>query len=103
MAKTLIKLEDGILVEVEDNTNRIENINGGSAQKVASNIGIIEPLLKKVIAPIKNTFNEMNKEMNMEKAEVELGFAFEGKGDLFLVSGTAKANLTVKITLLPKK
>jgi len=103
MASELIKLKDGTLIEIENSENDIEQISGGVANKVDENIDIIVPILKRVIAPLKNTFNELNKDMSIEKAEVEIGLGFEAGGDVFIVKGTAKANLTVKLTLLPFK
>lgn len=103
MAAELIKLKDGTLIEIENSENDIEQISGGAADKVDENIDVIVPLLKKVVSPLKNTFDELNKEMSIEKAEVEIGLGFEAGGDVFIVKGSAKANLTVKLTLIPFK
>ena len=103
MASELIKLNDGTLVEIENSDNDIEQISGGVANSVSESIDIIAPLLKRAIAPLKNTFNELNKDMNIEKAEVEIGIGFEAGGDVFIVKGKGKANLSIKLTLLPIK
>ena len=103
MASELIKLNDGTLVEIENSDNDIEQISGGVANRVDENIDIIAPLLKRAIAPLKDTFNELNKDMTIEKAEVEIGIGFEAGGDVFIVKGKGKANLTVKLTLVPTK
>lgn len=103
MASELIKLNDGTLVEIENSDNDIEQISGGVANSVSESIDIIAPLLKRAIAPLKNTFNELNKDMNIEKAEVEIGIGFEASGDVFIVKGKGKANLSIKLTLLPIK
>jgi len=87
MASELIKLADGILLEVENSDNSVEQISGGSANQLDKNIDIVAPLLKKVIAPLKNTFDELNKDMSIEKAEVEIGLGFEAGGDVFIVKG----------------
>ena len=101
MALELIKLEEGVLIEVENSDNHIEQISGGSANQLDKNIDIIVPLLKRIISPLKNTFDELNKDMSIEKAEVEIGLGFEVGGDVFIVKGKGKANLSVKLTLLP--
>ena len=87
MALELIKLEDGVLIEVENSDNHIEQISGGSANQLDKNIDIVMPLLKRVISPLKNTFDELNKDMSIEKAEVEIGLGFEAGGDVFIVKG----------------
>lgn len=101
MASELIKLENGVLIEIENSDNNIEQISGGSANQLDKNIDIIVPLLKRVISPLKNTFDELNKDMSIEKAEVEIGLGFEAGGDVFIVKGKGKANLSVKLILLP--
>jgi len=103
MASELIKLNDGTLVEIENSDNDIEQISGGVANSVSESIDIIAPLLKRAIAPLKNTFDELNKDMSIEKAEVEIGIGFEAGGDVFIVKGKGKANLSIKLTLLPIK
>ena len=103
MASELIKLQDGTLVEIENSDNDIEQISGGVANRVDESIDIIAPLLKRAIAPIRDTFDELNKDMSIEKAEIELGIGFEASGDIFIVKGKGKANLSIKITLLPLK
>jgi hypothetical protein len=45
----------------------------------------------------------MNKEMEIEQAEVEIGFSFEAEGNLYITKSKASANLTVKLTLKPTK
>ena len=102
MAAELIELEDGILIEIENPDNQIEQISGGMANRVESNMDIIAPILKRALEPIRNTFNELNKDMNIEKAEVTLGLAFEASGNMFIVKGKTKANLSIKLILTPK-
>jgi len=43
--------------------------------------------------------------MSTEKAEVEveIGLGFEAGEDVFIVKGKAKANLTVKLMLVPER
>ena len=103
MASELIKLNDGTLVEIENSDSEIEQISGGVANSVSESIDIIAPLLKRAIAPIKNTFDELNRDMNIEKAEVEIGLGFEAGGDIFIVKGKGKANITIKLTIVPMK
>ncbi|NEQ87548.1 MAG: hypothetical protein F6K26_48350 [Moorea sp. SIO2I5] len=103
MATKLIELEDGTLVEVEVPGNQVEPIAGGFADKVSATFDKIRPLLVKTCKPIAQTWKELNKEMDIEKAEVELGFSFEGEGNLYITKSTAKANLKVKLVLKPKE
>jgi hypothetical protein len=103
MATKLIRLDDETLVEVEVEANQAQPISGGSADIVPSTFDKIRPILLKVCRPIADVWGEINQDMNIEQAEVELGFAFEGEGNLYLVKSKATANLTVKLVLKPKK
>ena len=66
----LISLEDGSLIEVEASVDETQQIAGGAAERVSSTFEKISPLLKKVCTPIASTWQELNKEMHIEQAEV---------------------------------
>jgi hypothetical protein len=44
----------------------------------------------------------MNQDMILEQAEVEIGFSFEGEGNVYVTKAKASSNLTVKLILKPK-
>ena len=103
MTTKLIKLSDDLLVEVEmtEAPNQPKQISSAT-QKVNATIDEIKPLLLKAARPIVAVWEELNQELHIEQAEIELGLGFEAEGDLFIARGTANANLTVKLTLKPK-
>lgn len=104
MATKLIRLEDGILVEVEAAPGEAQQISGGSpVTRVESSLDKVLPVLSKICRPLANTWKELNKEMNVEKAEVEIGLSFEAGGDVFIASSKGGATLKVKLILGPKK
>ncbi|MEH2261213.1 CU044_2847 family protein [Nostoc sp.] len=99
MATKLIELEDGTLVEVEVPQEKAQEISGGFAERVNSTFDQIKPLLVKVCRPIKETWEEINKDMTIDQVEVEIGLAFELEGNLYITKSKAEANLTVKLIL----
>lgn len=101
MANKLIQLEDGTLVEVEVPEEKAEEISGGFAERVVSTFDQIKPLLIKICSPIAETWDEINKDMTIDQAEVEIGLAFELEGNLYITKSKAEANLTVKLVLKP--
>lgn|SRR4028118_265672 len=102
MATKLIELEDGTLVEVEIPGTQVTPISSSEAERVQSRIDQIKPILVKVCRPIKDVWQELNQEMDIEQAEVELGFSFEGEGNVYVTKAKAGATLTVKLTLKAK-
>ncbi len=107
MANKLIELEDGkeegILVEVEVPGDQVEAISGGAADKVKSAIDKIKPIILKTCKPIAEVWKELDKDMHVEQAEVQLGLGFEAEGNLYVTKAKGNANLTVKLTLKPLK
>jgi len=103
MSEKLIELEDGVLVEVEVSDEEAQTISGGAADRVAASFDRIKPILKSACKPVSEVFKELSREMEVDQAEINLGLGFEGEGRLFVVSGKGKANLSVKLTLKPKK
>jgi len=103
MATRLIRLAEGVLVEAEVADEDARPISGGAAKQVAATIDTIRPLLVKVCRPLTDTWAELNQEMAVEQAEVELGLSFEGEGNLYVTKAKAGASLTVKLVLKPAK
>lgn len=103
MATKLIELDDGMLVEVEVPKDQAQQISGGFADKVNATFEKIKPVLLKTCRPITEVWKELNKEMQIEQAEVELGLSFEGEGNLYVTRSKIGANLTVKLVLKPKE
>lgn len=102
MATALIELEDGILIEVESGTDSVQQISGGLAKKVDTTLDKIKPLLLKISRPIADVWKELNQDMAVGEAEIELGLSFEGEGNLYVTKSKATANVTVKLTLKPR-
>lgn len=103
MATKLIKLEDGTLIEVEVPGDQIEQISGGMADKVNSSLNKIKPILVNTCKQITAAWSELNQDMDIEQAEVELGLSFEGEGNVYVTKLTAGANLTIKLILKPRE
>jgi hypothetical protein len=102
MATKLIQLEDGTLVEVEVPLDQAQQISGGFADRVNETFDKVRPILVNTCRPIADAWKEINKEMEIEQAEVQLGLSFEGEGNLYITKSKAGANLTVKLVLKPK-
>jgi hypothetical protein len=107
MPTKLIRLEDGTLVEVEASPNEAQQISGGSAaQEVNANFDKIKPVLVNISHSITDVWKELkqlNKEITIEQAEVELGLSFELEGNVFVTKAKAGSNLTVKLVIKPKE
>jgi hypothetical protein len=103
MAKKLIELENGLLMEVEMPQSEIEMISGGDVlTKVKSSMSTVETMLVQSVEPIVSAYKSLNKEVILEKAEVEIGIGFSAEGNIFVAKGNANANLKVKLVLKPK-
>jgi hypothetical protein len=98
----LIQLDDGTLVEVEVPEDQARQISGGFADKVSSSFDKIKPLLVRVCRPVVEAWGEINQDMDIDQAEIQLGLSFEGEGNLYVTKTKANANLIIKLTLKPK-
>jgi hypothetical protein len=90
MPYKLIELEDGTLVEVE------------ASEAEAREIEKIRPLLLRVTKPLVEVWRELNKDLEVQQADVEIGLGFEGEGNLFITKAKGSANLTIRLKLAPK-
>lgn len=102
MAHKLIELTDGTLVEVEIPDNQAQEISSQPTDRVDATLEKIKPILTKVCAPISEAWSEISNDLKIEGAEVEIGFGFEGEGNIYITKAKASSNLTVKLHLKPK-
>ena len=100
MPTQLIELEDGLLVEVDVPLDQAGQIAFGN--QVDQAIDAIRPVLLKACRPVVSVWNELNKEMSISSAEVELQLGFSVEGSVFLAKANGSANLTVKLSIAPK-
>jgi len=102
MNTKLIKLQDDFLVEVETSSDSIRTISAREAESVEGTVDKIGDIFIKACKPMSAVFQELNKDMYIDQAEIEVGIGFEGEGNLFLTKAKANANLTVKLIVKPK-
>ena len=103
MATRLIELENGILVEAEVSEDEAEATSTNFIKGVKSAFDQVKPILISISRPIAEAWQEINKDMEIEQAEVEVGLNFEGQGNIYIAKGKGGTNLKVKLVLKPKK
>lgn len=102
MATKLIELEDGILVEVEVPEDQAQQISSRFADKVSTTFEKLKPILIKTCRPVAAAWKELNQDMQIEQAEIEIGFCFEAEGNIYVTKAKTGSNLKVKLVLKPK-
>jgi len=101
MATQLIQLKNGLMIEAEVPGQTGEQIAGGVNKLGVTFNEKVKPVLLEICEPLADVWQHLNKNVHVEQAEVELGFSFEGEGNLFLTKAKTGANFTVKLTLKP--
>lgn len=102
MATKLIRLGDGTLVEVQALPGEVEQIAGGrAAREVNATFEKIKPTLLQVCKPITEVWKELNQDVKMSSAEIEIGLSFAIEGDVYIAKAKSDANLKVKLILKP--
>jgi Trypsin-co-occurring domain 1 len=101
MNTKLIRLDDGTFVEVEVPEDQARQISGGFADKVDATFDKIKPILIKTCKPIAAALKEIDQEIKIDQAEVQIGLSFEGEGNLYITKLKASANLTIKLVIKP--
>ncbi|MEM1188434.1 MAG: CU044_2847 family protein [Pseudomonadota bacterium] len=94
---TIIRLKDGIDVEVEvSGDDAIEISSDGS---VEASLSDLQDLLNRVVAPIANTYRELDKDVSIESAKVSIGVKVGVEGNFILAKSSASANIQVDLNL----
>jgi hypothetical protein len=103
MAKQYIEI-DGIYVEVEVQEAHRAEISDETSNPIRDkNLGQVKGILSKVTTHLKETWSEINQEMNISEAEVKLSLGFEAEGNLFIAKGKTNSNIEITLKLSPKE
>lgn len=103
MATKLIELSDGLLVEVAADEEAVQQISAGAADRVERAMDGAQSLLKKAVQPMVSVWDELNRDLTIEKVEIQLALGFEAEGNLYIARGTGSANINFTLTVSPKK
>jgi len=93
----IITLKDGVDVEIEVDDQQAYEISDGSL--VDSSIDKMQNLIAKVCTPISNTFNDLERHINVESTKVTIGVKVGIEGNFILAKSTGEAHIQVEITL----
>jgi NTP-dependent ternary system trypsin peptidase co-occuring protein len=102
MATKLIRLDDGVLVEVEVPPDQAQAISGGAAEKVTASLDKIRPVLHSLALSLAAGWRELSESVRVEQAELEIGLSFEAEGNLYVTKAKSTANLTVRLVFKPQ-
>ena len=104
MPSKLIEMEDGVVVEVEVPQDQVDKIAGTSdaVEQVDTALDTVHPILLKACRPVISVWDELNREMCIDKVEVELQLGFSADGSVFLAKAKGNANLKIKLSVSPK-
>jgi hypothetical protein len=101
-ATRLIQLNDGTLVEVEASANDVQEVSSRAAERVQQTLDRVQPLLVHACRPVIAALEEIGENADVDSAELELGFSFEGEGDVYIAKFKGGANLLVRVSLKPR-
>lgn len=103
MATELVKLKDGILVEIQADPNDTpRQVVAGAAHQVEGAMDAVKDLLLKAVKPVTEIWSQLSQDVIIDQAVIELGLSFEASGKLFIVQGSGKANVNFKVTVRSK-
>jgi hypothetical protein len=87
MSQKLIEPEDGTRAMVDVPADEARPIFGGKADRVPASFEKIKPVLMSVRQPVSEVFKQLNRDMEVDQAEIAIGLSFEGEGRLFGAGG----------------
>jgi hypothetical protein len=98
----LIKLGDGTLVEVEATEDDVQQVSAKDAEtRLNQTLDNIQPLLVRASQPFIAALKNIGQDADIDSAELELGFSFEGEGDVYIAKFKGGANLLIRVSLKP--
>src|SRR5437868_5933650 len=102
MSSKLVKLADGLLVEIDVPEDDARQISGNLADKVDATFDKIKPILLKVCQPISDAVKDIHDKVDLEQIEIELGLSLESEGNFYITKARMGANILIRMTLKNK-
>ncbi|GAC20968.1 CU044_2847 family protein [Paraglaciecola arctica] len=93
----IIKLSDGIQVEIEVSDEEAQLISNNTT--VNSSINKVQSLIMAVCTPIGKTLKEISNDIDIESTKVTIGVKVGVEGNFILAKSSAGANIQVEMTL----
>ncbi|WP_153914010.1 CU044_2847 family protein [Shewanella sp. TC10] len=93
----IIKLKDGIEVEVEIDEHQAREIS--FENKVNTSISDMKDFLTQVVKPISTTYKELNQTVGIAETKVTLGLKVGLEGSFILAKSTTEAHIQVEMVL----
>jgi hypothetical protein len=103
MASNLIRLSDGLLVEVEAEDGAPQHISSRHAESVQVALDQAHDLILQAVKPVASVWSELNRDLTIDEVEINLALGFSAEGNLFIARGTTSANLGFKLKVKPAK
>lgn len=102
MASKMIKLEDGTLVEVEVSDRYASEVSSKDAVAIKdATMDKMGSIALSAARSLKGIWSEVNQEMLIDQAQLQLALGFEAEGNLFIAKSKASAGITLTLTLKP--
>lgn len=100
----IVSLQDGTLIEIESEQAGLEECSyDSSRKKLKKSLSDIKPFLVNVAGQFRDTLTAIEKNVNVDSMQVQVGLSFEGEGNVYIVKGKAGASLNVTLTLKPNE
>ncbi|MCO7189487.1 MULTISPECIES: CU044_2847 family protein [unclassified Pseudoalteromonas] len=93
---TTLRFDEGIEFELDTKESGFSDINSQS-----NSVGTVNKLknaLETVMIPVVNTFKELNKDIAMESAIVEVGMKVTGEGNFIVAKSAMEGHVKVSMT-----
>ena len=102
MSKRFIRIE-GLLVEVEESDSNASAVADDDNTRTIrdGDLGQIRTTLTTIVRHLKDSWGEINQDMRIKEADVEISLGFEAEGNIFVAKGKASSQLKVTLKLEP--
>jgi len=102
VASRLIRLNDGVLVEVDAPGQAFENMAAGAAPQITdAAVTTAAGTVVKVCDALADAVRSISANVKVTNVEAEVGLSFEVEGNLYIAKGKGSASITVKVSMGP--
>src|SRR5437762_2346668 len=95
----VVMFNDNVMIEISGDPGRAQPITANQVANVNRNFSDAVAAISNFVQPLATTVQRSLAEIDVESAEIEVGFSFSAEGNIVVCKASAEGSLSVKLTV----
>jgi hypothetical protein len=99
---SVVMFNDNVLIEISGGPGRAQPITANQIDNVNRNFSDVVKAISNFVEPLATTVQSSLAKLEIESAEIDLGFSFSAEGNIVVCKASAEGSIHIKLSVKPK-